>query len=101
MYGCDNFCTYCIVPYVRGRERSRTPEAVIAECVRLQDEGAQEIMLLGQNVNSYRGGGAEFGQNFIQIIDGITVVLVHRLPPFIKNQSLCGAASPVVSRTAD
>lgn len=62
MYGCDNFCSYCIVPYVRGRERSRTPEAVIAEAVRLQDEGAQEITLLGQNVNSYRGGGAEFAE---------------------------------------
>ena len=62
MYGCDNFCTYCIVPYVRGRERSRRPEDVIAECVRLQDQGVQEIMLLGQNVNSYRGGGAEFAE---------------------------------------
>ncbi|MBR2697998.1 MAG: tRNA (N6-isopentenyl adenosine(37)-C2)-methylthiotransferase MiaB, partial [Clostridia bacterium] len=60
MYGCDNFCTYCIVPHVRGRERSRTPEAILEECVRLQDQGVQEIMLLGQNVNSYRGGGAEF-----------------------------------------
>ena len=67
MYGCDNFCTYCIVPYVRGRERSREPEAVIAECVRLQDEGAQEIMLLGQNVNSYRGGGAEFAELLYRI----------------------------------
>jgi len=67
MYGCDNFCTYCIVPYVRGRERSRAPEAVIAECVRLQDEGAQEIMLLGQNVNSYRGGGAEFAELLYRI----------------------------------
>ena len=62
MYGCDNFCTYCIVPYVRGRERSRSPEAVLEECARLRDEGAQEIMLLGQNVNSYRGGGAEFAE---------------------------------------
>ena len=62
MYGCDNFCSYCIVPYVRGRERSREPEAILAECIRLQDEGAQEIMLLGQNVNSYRGGGAEFAE---------------------------------------
>lgn len=62
MYGCDNFCTYCIVPHVRGRERSRTPEAVIEECVKLQDQGVQEIMLLGQNVNSYRGGGAEFAE---------------------------------------
>ncbi len=62
MYGCDNFCTYCIVPHVRGRERSRTPEAILEECVRLQDQGVQEIMLLGQNVNSYRGGGAEFAE---------------------------------------
>lgn len=60
MYGCDNFCTYCIVPHVRGRERSRTPEAILEECARLQDRGVREIMLLGQNVNSYRGGGAEF-----------------------------------------
>ena len=67
MYGCNNFCTYCIVPYVRGRERSREPEAVIAECVSLQDEGAQEIMLLGQNVNSYRGGGAEFAELLYRI----------------------------------
>lgn len=67
MYGCNNFCTYCIVPYVRGRERSRTPEAIIAECVRLQDEGAREIMLLGQNVNSYRGGGAEFAELLYRI----------------------------------
>ena len=67
MYGCDNFCTYCIVPHVRGRERSRTPEAVIEECVRLQDRGVQEIMLLGQNVNSYRGGGAEFAELLYRI----------------------------------
>ncbi len=67
MYGCDNFCTYCIVPYVRGRERSRAPEAVLEECARLRDSGVKEIMLLGQNVNSYRGGGARFAELLYRI----------------------------------
>jgi len=67
MYGCNNFCTYCIVPYVRGRERSRAPEAILNEIKELADSGCRDITLLGQNVNSY-GKGEEFNCNFAELL---------------------------------
>lgn len=70
MYGCNNFCTYCIVPYVRGRERSRNPEIIISEAKEMINSGYKDITLLGQNVNSY-GKGLDSGYNFARLIGEI------------------------------
>lgn len=70
MYGCNNFCSYCIVPYVRGRERSRNPEDIIAEIEELVKNGVVEIMLLGQNVNSY-GKTLENPVTFAELLERI------------------------------
>ena len=73
MYGCDNFCTYCIVPYVRGRERSREPERIIAEAREMIASGFKDITLLGQNVNSY-GKGELHGVDFAELLKRINAL---------------------------
>lgn len=67
-YGCNNFCTYCIVPYVRGRERSRDMKSIIAECEKLINDGYKEITLLGQNVNSYGNDVPDENVNFANLL---------------------------------
>ena len=73
MYGCNNFCSYCIVPYVRGRERSRRPGDIIAEIEALAEDGVVEVMLLGQNVNSY-GKTFEDGITFAQLLNRVSKI---------------------------
>ncbi len=84
MYGCDNFCSYCIVPYVRGREKSRTPEAILAEVRDLVDQGYVEFTLLGQNVNSYGKGLAE-PVSFAQLLRLVNAVPGVRRLKFMTN----------------
>ena len=96
MYGCDNFCTYCVVPYLRGRERSRPPRDIIAEVRGLGEQGYREITLLGQNVNSY-GKGLQEPCTFpellrrVQDADGIERVRFVTSHPRDLSDALIGA----------
>lgn len=77
-FGCDNFCTYCIVPYVRGRERSRKPDSILREAESLVSDGVKEVTLLGQNVNSY-GKGLDGGASFASLLDSVARTGVERV----------------------
>ncbi len=77
MQGCDNFCSYCIVPYVRGREHSRPMEAVVREVSALKEQGYREVMLLGQNVNSY--GKGQPGAGFPELLDAVARTGIERI----------------------
>ena len=78
MYGCNNFCSYCIVPYVRGRERSRLPDRILKEADELLHDGVKEIMLLGQNVNSY-GKDLANGINFAGLLEKLDSMGIQRI----------------------
>jgi tRNA-2-methylthio-N6-dimethylallyladenosine synthase len=79
MYGCDKFCTYCIVPYTRGKERSRRPQDVIAEVRELARQGFKEVMLLGQNVNAYGKDFEDIDYRFGDLMDDIRKIDIPRV----------------------
>ena len=77
-YGCDKFCTYCIVPYTRGKERSRLMEDVLAEIKVLKEEGYKEVCLLGQNVNAY-GNDLKLGYSFGDLLEEAAKIGIERI----------------------
>ena len=107
MYGCNNFCSYCIVPYVRGRERSRRPEDILAEVEQLAAEGYRDITLLGQNVNSY-GKDLEEPLDFADLLERVNAVPGDFLIRFMtshpkdatqklfETMARCGKVAPVL-----
>ena len=87
MYGCNNYCSYCIVPYVRGRERSRRMDDILREAETLLASGAQEIMLLGQNVNSYGDGQTETFPKLLTALDALGVPRIRFMTSHPKDLS--------------
>lgn len=85
MRGCDNFCSFCVVPYTRGRERSRDPEGIIQEAHRLVSQGVRQITLLGQNVNSYRSGEWDFARLLMAVGDVPGIQRVRFMSPHPKD----------------
>ena len=78
MYGCDKFCTYCIVPYTRGKERSRTIEDILDEVIKLKEDGFKEVTLLGQNVNAY-GKDLKLGYDFKELLEEVAKTGIDRI----------------------
>jgi len=93
MRGCDRFCAFCVVPYVRGRERSVPPEAIVADIRGLAERGAREIVLLGQTVNAYRYGDIDFGRllRLVAAVDGVERIRFTSPHPADMSDSLIEA----------
>lgn len=85
MRGCDNFCSFCVVPYTRGRERSRDPEGILEETKRLASQGVRQITLLGQNVNSYQSGAWDFARLLVAVADVPGIQRVRFTSPHPKD----------------
>ena len=78
MYGCDKFCTYCIVPYTRGKQRSRLPEDILSECEELYNSNYQEVTLLGQNVTAY-GKDLNINYNMANLLSDVAKIGIPRV----------------------